>query len=100
MKLKPLGNRIVVEAIRQEQIGNIVLPEVTQDGKPEIGLVIAVGPGKPIELDGRLVPEPMPVGVGDKVFFAKYGAVSFEDHDEDTEHFVIKADDIYAVVSE
>ena len=63
MNLKPLGNRVVVEPIEQEEItaGGIVLPETAKE-KPQKGKVIAVGPGsrdddgKHIEMDGRQFP--------------------------------------------
>jgi chaperonin GroES len=47
ISIKPLGNRLVVEPIEQEEItaGGIVLPETAKE-KPQKGTVLAVGPGE------------------------------------------------------
>jgi len=69
LSLKPLGNRVVVEPLEQEDVtaGGIVLPETAKE-KPQQGLVLSIGPGDRDE-DGKRIP--MDVAVGDKVLFAK-----------------------------
>lgn len=70
IKLKPLGNRVIVEPAESEEVtaGGIVLPETAKE-KPQKGTVLAVGPGDRDE-DGNYIP--MDVKVGDVVLFAKY----------------------------
>jgi chaperonin GroES len=70
LKLKPLGGRVIIEPIEQEEMtaGGIILPETAKE-KPQEGNVLAVGPG---DRDEKGVRVPMDVKVGDKVLFAKY----------------------------
>jgi chaperonin GroES len=70
LKLKPLGGRVIIEPIEQEEMtaGGIILPETAKE-KPQEGNVLAVGPGDRDEKGARI---PMDVKVGDKVLFAKY----------------------------
>jgi len=76
LKLKPLGGRVIVEPIEQEEItsGGIVLPETAKE-KPQQGMVLSVGPGERDE-DGKRIP--MDVSVGDKVLFAKYSGTEIK----------------------
>jgi chaperonin GroES len=76
IKLKPLGSRVVVEPIEQEEVtaGGIVLPETAKE-KPQRGTVVAVGPGERDE-DGKRIP--MDVNVGDIILFAKYSGTEFK----------------------
>ena len=70
LKLKPLGGRVIVEPIEQEEMtaGGIILPETAKE-KPQEGKILAAGPGDRDE-DGERIP--MEVKVGDKVLYAKY----------------------------
>ena len=94
MSLKPLGNRVVIEPIEQEDItsGGIVLPETAKE-KPQKGTIISVGPGERDE-DGKYIP--MDVKEGDKVLFAKYAGteISFEDKD----FMIMRESDIVAII--
>jgi len=92
--LKPLGNRVLVKAIEEEERtkGGIVLPDTAKE-KPQKGEVIAVGPGK-VDDEGNTVP--MSVKVGDRVIFAKYGGTEIKDDGE--EYLIMKEDDILAVI--
>ena len=74
--IKPLGNRVVVEAIEQEDMtsGGIVLPETAKE-KPQKGIVLAIGPGDRDE-DGKRIP--MDVKEGDTVLFAKYSGTEIK----------------------
>jgi chaperonin GroES len=93
-KVKPLGNRIIVQ--RQEakvSKGGILLPESAQQ-KPKQGKVIAVGPGKADE-KGRIYP--IGVNVGDEILFSSYGATEFKTDQEDV--LILSEDDILAVIN-
>jgi chaperonin GroES len=76
ISLKPLGNRVVVEPIEQEEVtaSGIVLPETAKE-KPQKGTVLAVGPGDRDE-DGKRIP--MDVKEGDTVLFAKYSGTEIK----------------------
>jgi chaperonin GroES len=76
LSLKPLGDRVVVEPIEQDEItsGGIVLPETAKE-KPQQGKVVAAGPGARDE-DGKRIA--LDVKVGDTVLFAKYAGTEFK----------------------
>jgi chaperonin GroES len=76
LSLKPLGDRVVVEPIEQEEVtaGGIVLPETAKE-KPQQGKVMAAGPGARDEGGKRIA---MDVKVGDKVLYAKYAGTEFK----------------------
>src|SRR6266576_6214885 len=71
MDLQPLGDRLIVEVLEEEEVtvGGIVLPDTAKE-KPQRGKVLAVGPGARDEHGERV---PMDVGEGDEVIFSKYG---------------------------
>ena len=70
ISINPLGNRLVVEPIEEEEItaGGIVLPETAKE-KPQRGTVLAVGPGERNDKGEHMALE---VAAGDTVLFAKY----------------------------
>lgn len=70
MNIRPLGDRLIVEPIEQEEstVGGILLPETAKE-KPQQGNVLAVGAGRRDD-DGKRID--MDVKAGDKVLFAKY----------------------------
>jgi chaperonin GroES len=76
MNLKPLGSRIVIEPLEQEEItaGGIVLPETAKE-KPQKGKVLSVGPGDRDDEGKRI---PMDVKEGDTVLFAKYAGTEIK----------------------
>jgi chaperonin GroES len=76
ISLKPLGNRVVVEPIEQEEVtaGGIVLPETAKE-KPQKGNVLSVGPGERDD-NGKYIP--MDISVGDVVLFAKYSGTEIK----------------------
>ncbi len=94
--LKPLGNRVLVKRLEQEETvkGGIILPDSAKK-KQESGKVIAVGPGKPSE-DGTL--QAMPVQVGDIILMDKYSGQEITLDDE--EFVIVKADDIIAIINQ
>ena len=76
MQIKPLGNRVLVKPIKEEQIkGGIVLPDTAEKQRKEQGEVVAVGTGEDIVKLG-LKP-------GDKVLFGKYSGEELEVEGED-----------------
>jgi len=93
MKLKPLGDRVVVKPIEQEEItaGGIVLPETAKE-KPQRGSIIAAGPGK-FE-DGKRVE--LDVKEGDTVLFAKYAGTEIKV--EGQKVLILRESDILAII--
>jgi chaperonin GroES len=96
MKLKPLGNRVVVEPTEQEEItaGGIVLPETAKE-KPQKGKVISAGPGERDE-DGKYIP--MDVKAGDTVLFAKYSGTEIKV--DGKKLLILRESDLLAIVLE
>ena len=76
MDLQPLGDRLIVEALEEEETtsSGIVLPDTAKE-KPQRGRVLAVGPG-PRNEDGEHVP--MDLAGGDEVIFSKYGGTEIK----------------------
>ena len=76
MNLQPLGDRLIVEVLDEEEItiSGIVLPDTARE-KPQRGKVLAVGPGSRDE-DGEYVK--MDVEEGDEVIFSKYGGTEIK----------------------
>ncbi len=95
LSLKPLGDRIVVEPIEQEEVtaGGIVLPETAKE-KPQQGKVLAVGPGARDD-DGERIA--MDVKVGDKVLYAKYGGTEFKM--DGKKLLILRESDLLAIVA-
>lgn len=94
MKLRPLGDRLVVEPIEQEErtAGGIILPETAKE-KPQEGKVLAAGPGRRDE-DGNYIP--MDVKVGDRVLYAKYAGTEVKL--EGKKLLILKESDVLAIV--
>jgi chaperonin GroES len=92
--LKPLGNRLVVEPLEQEEItaGGIVIPETAKE-KPQKGKVLSSGPGDRDE-DGKRIP--MDVSVGDTVLFAKYSGTEIKM--DGKKLLILRESDILAIV--
>ena len=96
MKLKPLGNRVVVEPTEQEEItaGGIVLPETAKE-KPQKGKVLSAGPVERDD-DGKYIP--MDVKVGDLVLFAKYAGTEIKV--DGKKLLILRESDLLAIVLE
>ncbi|MEN4041916.1 MAG: co-chaperone GroES [Anaerolineaceae bacterium] len=96
MNLKPLGSRVVVEPVEQEEItaGGIVLPETAKE-KPQKGKVLSVGPGDRDD-DGEYIA--MDVKVGDIVLFAKYGGTEIKI--DGKKLLILRESDLLAIVVE
>lgn len=95
IKLKPLGDRVVVEPLEQEEktASGIILPETAKE-KPQEGKVLAVGPGKLDESGNSRLP--MDVKVGDTVLFAKYAGTEIKL--EDKKVLILRESDLMAIV--
>jgi chaperonin GroES len=96
MKLKPLGDRVVVKTAEAEEktASGIILADSAKE-KPVKGTVIAVGEGKWDEDGKKRIP--VDVKVGDLVVYSKYGGTEVKLDGE--EYLILRADDIFAVLS-
>ncbi|MGI8949716.1 MAG: co-chaperone GroES [Ornithinimicrobium sp.] len=95
VSIKPLEDRIVVQAVEAEQTtaSGLVIPDTAKE-KPQEGEVMAVGPGR-IDDNGNRVP--MDVSVGDRVIYSKYGGTEIKHGGQ--EYLILSARDILAVVA-
>jgi chaperonin GroES len=95
MNLKPLGDRLIVEPLEEEQttIGGIVLPDTALE-KPQRGNVVAAGPGARSHETGEIIP--MDVSEGDTIVFSKYGGT--EIRIEGTDYLILRESDVLAKV--
>ena len=94
MRFRPLGDRVVVRRVKEEQktAGGIIIPETAQE-KPQEGEVISVGPGA-LDDDGkRVTPEVKP---GDIVLFGKWSGTEVKIDGE--ELLIMKESDIMGIV--
>lgn len=94
MKLKPLGDRIVVKAAPHEEMtkGGLVLPDTVKE-KPIEGIVVAVGAGKVLDNGNR---QPMDLKVDDRIIYSKYSGTEVKLDGE--EYLVLSERDVLAVV--
>ena len=94
IQLKPLGSRLVVEPLEQEEktTGGIFLPETAKE-KPQKGTVISIGPGDRDESGDRL---PMDVTNGDTVLFNKYSGTEIKI--DDKKLLILKESDVLAII--
>jgi chaperonin GroES len=95
MNLKPLGDRIVVKPTDEEEsrtASGLVIPDTAKE-KPQLGEVLAVGPGE--FKDGERIP--MDVKVGDVVFYSKYGGTEVKVDGED--YLVLSSRDVLAILA-
>jgi len=94
VNIKPVGDRYLVEAIKEEtKQGGIILPETVTKEKPEEGKIVAVGTGK-TDKDGKVIE--LRLKEGARVLFTKYAP-----HDvkiDDKEYLIIREEDILAVI--
>jgi len=94
-KLRPLEDRIVVEAVdeMEKHSSGIIIPDTVSKEKPQKGKVIAVGAGK-FDEDGKRIP--MDVKVGDIVMFTKYGPTEVKV--DGKELLILSLSDVLAVL--
>jgi len=94
MKVKPLGDRVLVEPIEADEVskGGIIIPDTAKE-KPQEGKVVAVGTGK-LDDDGK--PIAFNVKKGDKILLPKYGGTEIKL--DDKSYQIVREDDILAVI--
>jgi chaperonin GroES len=94
MNLQPLGDRIIVEVLDEEEttVSGIVLPDTARE-KPQRGKVLAVGPGGRDE-DGEYIK--IDLEVGDEIIFSKYGGTEVRVGAEDL--LILRESDVLAKV--
>ena len=93
MKLRPLGDRVLVKALEAKEVkkGGIIIPDTAKE-KPQEGEVIAVGPGKTDDNGKKIA---MDVKVGDKILFGKYSGTEVKIND--VEYLIMTQDDIVGI---
>jgi chaperonin GroES len=94
MNIRPLGDRVVVEPIEQEDVTatGLLLPETAKE-KPQQGLIVAAGNGKRDD-DGKRID--LDVKVGDKILFAKYAGTEIKINNKKL--LIMKEADILGVI--
>ncbi len=95
-KLKPLGNRVLVQRLEPEETmkGGIILPDSAKK-KQETAKVIELGSGKRLD-DGTILP--IPLKVGDVILMDKYSGQEVTVDEE--EYVILKADDVIATIED
>ena len=94
VKLRPMGDRLVVKALARETVtkSGIVLPDTAKE-KPQEGEVLAVGPGKVLDNGKR---SDMELQVGQRVLFAKYSGTEVKIEGE--EYLILRESDVMGIV--
>ena len=95
MNLQPLGDRLIVEVLDEEEttFSGIVLPDTAKE-KPQRGRVLAVGPGSRDD-DGKFVA--MDLDEGDEIVFSKYGGTEIKVGTD--EYLILRESDVLAKVT-
>ena len=95
MRFRPLGDRVVVRRVKEEQktAGGIIIPDTAQE-KPQEGEVVAVGEGK-YKDDGTR--QPLDVQAGDRVLFGKYSGSEIKLEGE--ELLIMREDEILGIIA-
>lgn len=93
MKIRPLGDRILVKRIEiEEKKSGIIIPDTAKE-KPQQGEVVSVGTGKINEKGDKISLE---VKIGDKILFSKYAGTEVKIEDE--EHLILREEDILGII--
>jgi chaperonin GroES len=93
LKLKPLGDRVLVRLVKEEEkIGSIIIPDTAKE-KPTQGIIEAVGDGV---LDAKGRRRNMQVKSGDRILFGRYAGTDVRLENE--EYMVLRETDILAVL--
>jgi chaperonin GroES len=95
MDLQPLGDRLIVEPLEEEETtsSGIVLPDTAKE-KPQRGRVLAVGPGGRNDR-GELIP--LEVAEGDEIIYSKYGGTEVKLGTDD--YLILRESDVLAKVA-
>lgn len=94
MKLKPLSDRVVIEPLEADDrtSGGIYLPDTAKE-KPQMGKIVAVGPGKVSDTGEKI---PMEVKAGDKVLYGKYSGTDVTVEGKD--YLIVRESDVLAIL--
>jgi chaperonin GroES len=94
MKIQPLGDRVLIEPIKEEEVkkGGIIIPDTAKE-KPQQGKVVAVGTGK-LDKDGKKIP--FNVKKGDLVLMPKYGGTEVKL--DDKTYQIMREEDILGIL--
>lgn len=94
MKVRPLGDRLLVQRLEAEEKtkGGIVIPDTAKE-KPKEGKVISVGKGR-ITDEGKTIP--LSVKEGDKILFSSYAGSEIKIEGE--EYLILKEEDVLAII--
>ena len=94
MKLKPLGDRVLVKIVEAKEVtkSGIIIPDTAKE-KPQEGTVVAAGKGK-VDNNGKLIP--MDVNEGDKILFGKYSGSEVKVGDD--EYMIMNQEDILGII--
>ncbi len=94
MSVKPLGDRVLVQPVEEQEVkkGGIIIPDTAKE-KPQEGKIIAVGTGKRDE-QGKLIP--FEVKKGDRVLISKYGGTEIKIDGKD--YLIMREDDVLGVI--
>lgn len=95
MELQPLGDRVVVSPTEDAEArtpSGLVIPDTAKE-KPQIGEVIAVGPGARDD-DGKRIP--LDISVGDKILYSKFAGTEVKL--DSNEYLVLSERDVLAIV--
>jgi chaperonin GroES len=94
-KVKPLGDRILVRRVEEEEVrrGGLIIPDTAKE-KPQQAEVLAVGPGR-VNDEGKRIP--MDVKAGDRILMGKYAGTEVKLDGE--ECLILREDDVLAVIS-
>ncbi len=89
LSIRPLADRVIIEpsAAETKTASGIIIPDTAQE-KPQEGIVVAAGNGKP--------DEPMTVKIGDKVLYGKYAGTEFKF--EGSDYLIMRESDILAII--
>ena len=94
MKIQPLGDRVLVEPLKEDEVkkGGIIIPDSAKE-KPQQGKVIAVGTGK-LDDSGKKIP--FNVKEGDLVLMPKYGGTEVKL--DDNTYQILREEDILGIL--
>ena len=94
LNIKPIGDRVVVEAAAAEEktASGIFIPDTAKE-KPQVGTIVAVGPGRYADSGTLIAPT---VKVGDKVLYGKYAGT--ETNYEGKDLLIMRESDIFAIL--
>ncbi len=94
MKFTPLGERLIVKPLEEEQTtsSGIILPDTAKE-KPQEGEVVAVGAGRVTDEGARV---PMEIQTGDRIIYSKYAGTEYKDDGQ--EYLILRESDVLAKV--